>query len=424
MSFTSSTPDTTLPRSITVIAGARALSLIGDEIALVALLFRAKGELGHWGVAAVLIAGSAPLVLLAPWAGLIVDRLRARRLLIAVTLVQALLTVALGFATTGVLIPLIALLACATAVAAPGWQVLVPALVTDEQLPGAMGRLQAAYSVAGIAGPFLGGFLFATMGFRGALFIDAGSFALLAVVPMVLRRDREPRPRSADASSDHILSGVSYVIHSSLLRSLLILITLFVLALGVTNVVEIFFITSSLHAGARGYGLLGLCFGSGMLIAALLSERLSAKFPRSEMVFLVSCVLVSGFLFAFAQAGSLAQAAITLFLLGLANAILNVQASVLLVRTTEEVEHLRGRIFAAVTGVVSAAQILSIALGGVLLALWTPRAIIGAGAATSAVVVACTFLPVLRAARVGRPDIVAGGEIDVEGAPLHSDVEG
>ena len=147
MTFTSSPK---LPSSIRWIASARAISLLGDEIALLALLFRAKAELGHWGVAAMLIAGTAPLVLFGPFAGLLVDRIRVRPLLIATLAAQAVICVALAFSSGIALLALIALLATATAVVTPALQVLIPTLVSDEELPRAMGLAQSLFAIAGV----------------------------------------------------------------------------------------------------------------------------------------------------------------------------------------------------------------------------------------------------------------------------------
>jgi hypothetical protein len=147
---------TRLPSSIPAIALGRGVSFLGDEVALLAMAFRAKAQLGHFGVAAILIAGTLPLLVLSPFAGLLVDRLRTRPLLVTVTLLQAGLCVALAYSSPVMLVPLIALLACGTVVASPAWSALVPTLIESAQLPSAMGLLQSAQAIAGIAGPFVG----------------------------------------------------------------------------------------------------------------------------------------------------------------------------------------------------------------------------------------------------------------------------
>jgi MFS family permease len=398
MPFTSGAP-TRLPRTVRAVALGRGVSFLGDEVALLAMAFRAKAELGHFGVAAILIAGAIPLFVLAPFAGLLVDRVATRPLLVVVTLVQAGLCVGLAWAPSILLVPLIALLACGTAVSAPAWQALLPTLVDATQLPRAIGAMQSFAACAGLAGPFLGGFLVATYGFHVPLLIDAASFVVLAAIPLVLHLNRVPAGAADGGFSPHeAFAGVRLVLHHPVIRSLLALLTLFVLALGVINVVEIYFITSALHAGPRGYGLLGVCFGTGMLVTASLSGQLSRRFPRPERPFVVACVVLCLGIGAFGLTTQLWEAAVLLVLVGAANAILSVNATVLI--TTHSGDEIRGRVFSAIQGTISAAQILALVAGGLLLLAVAPRLIIVVGAMVSAATLCVTVVPVLRAGRL------------------------
>jgi predicted MFS family arabinose efflux permease len=406
MSFTSNR----LPRVVNVIAAARGVSVLGDEVAVIAWMFRAKDLLGHWGVVAVLVAGMAPLVLLAPLAGLLVDRLRARHILIAVTCAQVAVTAALAYSNEWLMIPLIALLAAATSVVGPTWQTLVPTLVSDEQLPSAMARLQTTFSMAMMIGPFVGGLLFAEVGFQNVLFIDAGSFFCLALVPILVKRDRVPQLTNGTSKQDSMWSGLRFLGGEPVLRTMVILVSTLVLTLGVVNVVEIFFTTTVLHAGPRGYGLLGMCFGAGMLAAAVGAPTLSKRFERTELLFVATCAVLTGLIMLFALSRSIGEAGVVLVVLGAANALLSINFGVLLVRTTAHVEHLRGRIFSSVSGIVSSAQILSLALGGLLLSVWQPTTIIMLGAGASAATLVLTVTSVLRSARASLPPQLVANE--------------
>lgn len=395
MTFTTSER---MPRAVHAIALGRGVSFLGDEVALLAMAFRAKAELGHFGVAAILIAGALPLLVLAPVSGLVVDRVRARPLLVGVTLAQAALCASLAFAPAALLVPLIALLACGTSVSAPAWQALVPTLVTDTQLPSAMGLLQSVQAFAGIAGPFVGGFLVAWYGFHVPLVLDAASFLVLALIPLLLRVDRVPdRAATAGSSKSEALAGIRLILSNPMLRSILALVTCFILALGAINVVEIYFITTALHAGARGYGLLGASMGIGMLVTAACSGRLAMRFTRPERLFVAGCVGLSVGLLAFGLTSELWEAVVLLLFCGAANALVNVNAMVLVTRSSTDA--IRGRVFSAIQGTVSAAQIGALAIGGLLLLEFAPRPIILVGAGASAVALACTVGPVLRAGR-------------------------
>jgi MFS family permease len=387
-----------MPSSVVAIATGRGISFLGDEVALLTMAFRAKAELGHFGVAAILIAGALPMLLLAPFAGLLVDRVRTRPLLIAVTVAEAGLCVALAYAPSALFLPLIALLACGTAVSAPAWQALVPTLVDESMLSGAMGLLQSLQAIAGIAGPFVGGILVATYGFHVPLLVDAASFLVLAAIPVALGVDRVPTgAQGAQRMRTEAFAGIRLIWESPMLRSLTALVVFFILAIGAINVVEIYFITTALHAGARGYGLLGASMGTGMLVTAALSGKLSRRFPRPERLFAAGCVGLSVGIILFGLTTELWEASALLLFVGAANALVNVNAMVLL--TTNSTDEIRGRVFSAINGTASAAQILALSIGGALLFAFAPRPIILAGGLASVVALALTVRPVLRGGR-------------------------
>ena len=77
-------------RDLRWVAVGRAVSTLGDEVALVALLVHLfVSGAGTAGVSALLIAAALPTVVLAPWAGRLVDRTDSRRLLVTTGVLQA-----------------------------------------------------------------------------------------------------------------------------------------------------------------------------------------------------------------------------------------------------------------------------------------------------------------------------------------------
>jgi MFS family permease len=390
-----------MTRKLYAIAAGRAVSFLGDEVALLAMAFRAKAELGHFGVAAILIAGMVPLLVFAPLSGLLVDRVRTRPLLVAVSALQAATCVALAYSGAQLLVPLIFLLACGTALSAPAWQALVPTLVSDEQLPSAMGLLQSTTATAGIAGPFLGGLLVGAFAFHVPLLLDAGSFALLACIPVLFGVDRRPVWRGGRDVRHEAFAGFSLIARSTVLRSLVILVTFFILTLGMVNVVEIWFVTGSLHAGPLGYGMLGACLAGGMLVAGIASGWIARRFGRPEVVFVLGCAGLCLGILGFGLTHALWEAAVAIAFTGICNGAVNVNVMVLLTRSS--LDEVRGRVFAAVQGTVGAAQIAALACGGLLLSSFPSdaRSIILLGAAASVVVLSATVRPVLRADHAG-----------------------
>src|SRR6476646_10468951 len=85
-------------RDVTLVAAAKGVSWLGDEVALVALTLHTQASGGGAaGVAALLIANTLPIVLLSGPVGRLVDRYDNRLLLAASSIVQLLACAALAF---------------------------------------------------------------------------------------------------------------------------------------------------------------------------------------------------------------------------------------------------------------------------------------------------------------------------------------
>ena len=135
----------------------------------------------------------APIVLLAPAAGLLADRVETRRLLLWASLAQAAIAAALALAldSTAAILALAALLGVGFAVAQPAEFALIPVIAPDLN-----GPVEAARYAGMTAGPVLGGALAAAGGTEAAVLVDAASFALVALAAGLLRARRQPHPEA------------------------------------------------------------------------------------------------------------------------------------------------------------------------------------------------------------------------------------
>jgi MFS family permease len=152
--------------------------------------------------------------------------------------------------------------------------------------------------------------------------------------------------------------------------------------------------------------------GVGMMVTGTLSGRIATRFHRPERLFVAGCVGLCVGLGIFGLSQELWQACVLLVFLGASNALVNVNAGVLI--TTHSTDEIRGRVFSAVQGTVSAAQIVALSVGGILLVtIKQPRLIILGGAVASAVALALTIAPVLRAGASSLAPAEVGGGTDV-----------
>lgn len=394
-------------RDLYLLAALRGVSFLGDFTALTALYLRVAPHHHPWQIAALAIAGSLPLVLLAPVGGTIVDRVPAKALLAWLGLAQAGVCVALGLlhgvaATIGLMLAL----SCLTAFAGPGYLALVPVAAGEAHVAKGQGLIQAAQGLASVGGPILGGILVGATGQTWPLLVDAASFAVAAVATTLLRRDRRPGPAATIGEAEsrgQWMAGVRLVMRDPILRPVEIVVAVFMLGLGMVNVAEVFFITQTLHGSALDYGLVGTAFGAGLVVGSIAAQRLRQGESDLVRVIVVIVTLLGLFIGAIGLVEHVGYVYPFLAVLGVLVGAVNVAAITLF--TVRSPEHLRGRVFAAVGGIITSAEIGSTALGGLVLTAIAPRTVFQLGGALAVASTLALGPPALRAARRHLPAI-------------------
>jgi MFS family permease len=401
-------------RDLTLVAAGRATSMLGDEVAVIALALWASHQgRGTLAVAALVMAATLPQLLAAPFAGLLVDRLPARRLIATVSSLQALVCLAvvpaIGADDLGAVLALVVALNVGQTIANPAWQALVPAIVAPEQISRALGTVQAATAGALLLGPALGGLLVGAVGTASALVVDAVSFAVLAVVALALRGDRRPAG-TGERTQGEMSAGIRLIGRDPVLRSVLVLVTALVLAAGAVNVAEIFLITGTLGAGPAVYGLVGALFAGGVMLGAVLAGKdrsvTSAGRTLVGVTISMACSMV-----VLGLAPTLAVAALASMAVGVGNGMLNVLAQSIFVRRSPS--DVLGRVFAALQGVIGAAMLVATGLGGMLLGALGVRPVIVGGGVLAVVALLGVSRPLLTA-RDTQPATSSTGAADTD----------
>ncbi len=378
-------------RDLALLAVLRGVSFLGDFAALTALYLRLAPAHHAWAIAALSIAASLPLVALAPIAGNIVDHYPAKRLLTLLGLGEAAICVGLGhWHGLAATILLMLALSCLVAFSFPGYTAMVPTLAGEDNIARAQGVLQSSQAIASVLGPVVGGLLVGSTGQSWPLYLDAMSFVVAAAATMSLRHDRRPTPRSVITdleSREGMMAGVQLIFRDGLLRVIEITVGVFMLSLGMVNVAEVFFVTQTLHGSATAYGLVGASFGVGAVAGSVLAQRLSqdvARLARTVIFAIVVIGLMIGVVGLVSRVGFVYP---PMVVAGVAVGFANVAAITLF--TVRTPERLRGRVFAALGGVITACEIGATAFGGVILTVIAPRTVflIGGVAATATALV-------------------------------------
>ena len=386
-------------RDLWVIAGGRAVSLLGDAVAATVLVLHAHAAgWGAGGVAAVIVCGSLPLVVAARAAGRLVDRVESRRLTVLAAgwegTCALLLAVILAAAPSGApglvgCLLLLAALNAGQAVSGPAWAALLPTAVPEAAVVRALGAVQAAATVAGVSGAALGGALAGGPGPATALLLDAATFAVLAVAAMTVRARRLPRP--APAGDARSWPGLSVLVGDAVLAPAVTATVALVLCLHVILVARVFLVRDVLHGGPGAFGLIGTALPLGMLGGSLLAGRVAGARARfAGFAGLSVGVLACGL------APSLAALWAAQALMGLSFGVVGVLVNAEILRRVPGALH--GQALAAYLGALQACDIGGTMLGGPLAAVLSPRAV-------HVVAGVLGLLVTAGAAAVGRPRI-------------------
>jgi MFS family permease len=388
-------------RDVAVVAAGRAVSMVGDEVALVALLLWASDQ-GHGAgvVAALVVAAALPQLLVAPLAGLAADRLPLRRLVAGTAVAQSLLCLliaaVLPSAAVAVVVALVAVRAAGQTFLSPAWQAWVPTLVPSERLSAALSTVQTATAGAALVGPALGGILVGAAGVQWALVVDAVSFLGIAVAALLVSRQPERAAVAGGAKEKgQLTAGLRIVAADPVLRGFLVVIATMVVALGALNVAEVFLITDVLGAGPAAYGAVASLFALGLMGGAAFGRR-NRTDSRVARLLVASTVLMSASAVVLGLAPGIAVAAAASFCVGVGNGLLNVLGQTLTVRRTPR--ELLGRVFAVVQAVAGAGALIATAVGGLLLALLEVRSVVVLCGAVTVVSVLVVGRSLVRAA--------------------------
>ncbi|GGI98789.1 hypothetical protein GCM10011581_40000 [Saccharopolyspora subtropica] len=344
---------------------ASVISRAGDLLSGVALLLLVLDRTGSGlGVAGVVVADALPL-LFAPLAGVVVDRLPRRQVMITADLVRAALAAALPLvdAHVSAIYAIAFALSTATVFFSPAANSLLPAMVGERELVAANSGVWTTAVVAQIALAPLAGVLVAAAGFAAAFWINAASFAISAALLTGLAVPGGRVVASSRGWLRDALDGARLLVTDRLLRALAAAHLLAALASGATGALLVVLARQRLGLGPQGFGWLLAATAVGALAGPALLNRLVRDAARPGVVFgsfglrgLVDLLL------ALTTRAPVAAGALVLHGAGASTGTITF-TSLVQVRTEEAV---RGRVFAGFDALFQTGRLVGLLLGGLL----------------------------------------------------------
>ncbi|WP_282795217.1 MFS transporter [Streptomyces sp. CC224B] len=280
---------------------AQALSVFGDRLYSMAVMWVAWQESGAAAMGLVAVAESLPYIVLGTVGQRLTVRCASLRALAAVDLGRLVLVAALPLAWSGFGVP--GLLVCALLLGAggavfdPNLGALVPELVEERDVQAVNGLMDLSGRIARVAGPGAAGLLLAVMPMRHLFWIDAATFGISALVLAALARTttltaplRAPtekpvrRPRARQLLRAHPDTAVALAVHGIGIGA------------GAVALAMPALLTSLLDAGPGAYGATLAAAGAGAVAANGIAGHV--RLPGPAPVLYCAVWAVSGVLLA------------------------------------------------------------------------------------------------------------------------------
>lgn len=263
------------------------ISLAGDQISVLAFRLVAIVTLGAGAAQVGLLAtaGSAPLLLVGLFAGVLADRVRRRPLLIAADLARAAvlgsipLAAALGLLTMPYLYAVAFLSGALGVCFNAAYGAYLPTLVPRAALVEGNSKLTMTRSVAQIAGPGLAGALVQLLTAPVALLLDAASY-LGSALCLGLIRAPEPAPPSPPVRRGlwrDIREGLRLVAARPLLRASAGSAATYNFFNSALNALSLLYLVRALGLSPAAIGLILAAAGPGSLLGAALAVRAARR---------------------------------------------------------------------------------------------------------------------------------------------------
>ena len=278
-------------RNFQLFFGGQLISNIGTWMQIIAQSWVVY-QLGHSEVTLgwVAFAPALPVLVISPWAGVIVDRVSRRGLLYMTQICSMLLAFALAALTfTGKtqewhVIVLAALLGVVNAFDAPARQAFIPEMVGKQDMPNAIALTSIMFNSARVLGPAFAGILLALIGAAWCFTINGISYLAVIIGLWLMRLPAHAPVRNSSSPWRQLVDGVKYTAQHAEISALILLALVFSVV-GITYVTLLpAFVEKVLHQGAAAYGWINSASGVGAVTGAFFVAHRNIRGKRGRLL--------------------------------------------------------------------------------------------------------------------------------------------
>lgn len=249
-----------------------------------------------------LVTEGIPLLLISPFAGVMVDRWDRRRTMIAADIGRAIMVCALLLPAGHVPLWLyyIVLFVCSglSAFFSPARAAFLMQIVSRQQYMRTNALLATSMQISEFIGPAVGGFIFTVLSQRGSFICDAASFLFSAVcIALVSGVPRLTLSKPAEGGVIGVLAdikeGLVFIGRTPVVRGMVVMGPLIYIISTIFNAPEYAFASKYLHATAKQYGLLLSSAGFGVFVGGI--AILAALHKAKPLPLLVTGLVIATF---------------------------------------------------------------------------------------------------------------------------------
>ena len=341
-------------------------------------------------VSGVMLSRAFPAIIAGPIAGVLLDRLNRKQVMICSDLLRAIL--ALGFMLTihergtWMLYAFSALLMFASPFFSAGRAAILPTITTGEELMVANSLTQTTQWTTLTIGTFLAGASVMQFGYQWAFVLNSISFLIsafcisrLRLDPRAFRAQREKSRGEVVRPWHDYLEGLRYMRATPLIFAIALIGVGWASGGGAAQILFSLFGDLVFHKGAAGIGIIWGCAGIGLLIGGTFAHWLSRRvsFNGYKRTIVICYIVHGGAYIVFSQMRSFGFALLFIALSRSAIAVSSVLNFSYLLRNVAD--EFRGRVFATLESMVWSTMTLSMLAAGIASQYYSPR-VIGAWA--------------------------------------------
>jgi MFS family permease len=288
-----------------------------------------------------------PILFLAPWGGVLADRMPKRKLLLATQAALGIFALALGILVAGGWIQLwmVSLLALcfgiATAIDNPTRQTFVMEMVGKDDLSNAITLNSMLMNLARTVGPAIAGALIATTGLASCFLVNALSYGAVLIALWMMRTDELHSTPLVARAKGQMMEGFRYVRSNPKLRNTLLMLAI-IGTLSYEFIVSLPLLAEfTFHGDAASYAALTSALGIGSVIGGIGAANRKKTSPK---LLLWGALLFGGSILIAAAMPTLALATFAIALVGVCSINFQTMGNVLI--QLESTPEMRGRVMA------------------------------------------------------------------------------